>query len=219
VCNPALKTFSTPTPLKTSLDDEKLCKTGTATTVSYNSSYLKWTYTCRGSGDGSTSSCSVDAKLNAAPLPDTCTLKPVKELPFTTCKLNSSSFLNDYRYLSCLGIMPVKKTCAEAGCEKNAPRQELVSAAVRLRGIPLEPEYICQKNHTDTVKDVPSWVCEVVEKAQTAGLISATNKQFNPLSTMSRSEAYLVIMKSVCIYPGSTSSNWQAEVAKTAKQY
>jgi hypothetical protein len=26
-------------------------------------------------------------------------------------------------------------------------------------------------------------------------------------------------MKSVCIYPGSTSSNWQAEVAKTAKQY
>jgi len=62
-------------------------------------------------------------------------------------------------------------------------------------------------------------VCEVVEKAQTAGLISTTNKQFRPLDAISRSEAYSILLKSICIHPVTTSQNWQKEVAKTAKKY
>lgn len=62
-------------------------------------------------------------------------------------------------------------------------------------------------------------MCEVVEKAQTAELISATNKQFRPNDTMTRAEAYSVLLKSICIHPQTTSQNWQTEVAKTALKY
>jgi len=137
-CNPSLTTFSATKPANNSLSDEKLCKNGQATTVTFNSSELKWTYTCIGSGGGSTSSCSVGAKLNAAPLPGTCTLKTIKGLPFSSCKLNDNSFINFHKYLSCLGVITAKSTCADAGCNEDAKRQDLAVMAVRVREIPLE---------------------------------------------------------------------------------
>lgn len=90
--------------------------------------------------------------------------------------------------------------------------------AVRVREIPLESRYTCQRKHTDTTSG-SSWVCEVVEKAQVAGLISATNKQFRPLNTITRAEAYSILLKSICVHPETTQKNWQTEVAKTAKKY
>ncbi len=114
--------------------------------------------------------------------------------------------------------MTQQSSCETAGCALNAKRQELAAVAIRIREIPLESGYKCQKKHTDT-SSAASWVCEVVEKAQTAGLISATNKQFRPNDTMTRAEAYSVLLKSICIHPQTTSQNWQTEVAKTALKY
>lgn len=123
-----------------------------------------------------------------------------------------------YKYLDCLGIAE-KSYCTSAGCTQEAKRQELVYLADRLRGIPLDSDYECQSNHTDTERGVASWVCETAEKAQVAGLISESNTKFRPLDTMTRAEAYSVLMKSICIHPETTYRNWQTEVAKAAKEY
>ncbi|MEI6711809.1 MAG: hypothetical protein WCK88_06600, partial [bacterium] len=211
----SLRSLTTSAPSSTSLSGQILCNSGTPSAVSYNSSQLQWTYQCRSTVDGTTASCTVSAHLNSAP---SCTLKPVTELPFSECSIGSTgNIFNFHKYLSCLGVVAVKASCADAGCTQDAKRQELVSIAVRLRGIPLESDYQCQKSHTDTVKGVASWVCEAAEKAQMAGLISATNKQFRPLDTMTRSEAYSVLMKSICVHPDTTYLNWQTKVAQAAK--
>ncbi len=213
----ALRSHTVPRPKSSSLGGLTLCKAGTPSAVSYSSSRLQWTYQCRSAVDGTTASCTVAAVLDSAP---SCDLKPVNALPFDECSIeNTSNMFNFHTYLSCLGVVPEKKSCTDAGCTQNAKRQELISIGVRLRGIPLESGYECQKSHTDTVKGVASWVCEAAEKAQTAGLISATNKQFRPLDTMTRSEAYSVLMKSICVHPETTYKNWQTEVAKAAKEY
>ena len=61
-------------------------------------------------------------------------------------------------------------------------------------------------------------MCEAAEKAQIAGLISATNTKFRPLDTMTRAEAYSVLLKSICVHPDTTYLNWQTKVAQTAKE-
>jgi hypothetical protein len=80
----------------------------------------------------------------------------------------------------------------------------------------METGYQCQKRYNDTVKNAPSWVCEVAEKANIADLITSANKSFRPLDTMSRAEAYAVLLKSICITLDTSSTNWQTNVAKTA---
>ncbi len=213
----ALRKFTTSAPKTTSLSGQVLCAKGSSSSVTYNSSDLKWTYQCRSTSDSSTASCTVGALLDSAP---TCALKSVDELPFDDCSIgNTSNMFNFHKYLSCLEVVPQKESCTDAGCTQNAKRQELISISIRLRGIPLDSDYDCQKSHTDTVRGVSSWVCEAAEKAQIAGLISATNRQFRPLDTMTRSEAYSVLMKSICIHPQTTYKNWQTEVAKAAKEY
>lgn len=85
-----------------------------------------------------------------------------------------------------------------------------------MRGIPLDDNYDCQGSYTDTERGVDSWVCEASEKAQIAGLISSTNTRFRPLDTMTRAEAYSVLMKSICVHPDTNSTNWQRKVAREA---
>ena len=99
----------------------------------------------------------------------TCTEKPVTNLPFASCNLQGGNdFFRFQTYLSCLNLIDKKTSCTDAGCTQSAPRQELISIAAGLRGIPLETGYQCQNEYTDTVKGVPSWVCEVAEKSQAA---------------------------------------------------
>lgn len=216
----SLSKFPTTNPTATSLSKQTLCATGTAGTVRYNTAKREWAYTCRGTNNGTSAVCAVKLQLNSAPIA-TCTPKTVAELPFDSCDLgNTSTMFSFQKYLSCLNVVPVKKSCADAGCTINAKRQELIYIAARIRGIPLdESSYDCQHNQTDTVKGVPTWVCEVAEKSQVADLISSTNKTFRPLDTMTRAEAYSVLMKSICVQPETTSKNWQTEVAKAAKTY
>lgn len=148
-----------------------------------------------------------------------CDLKPVEELPFGRCNIGSgNNIFKFHTYLSCLNIVDEKASCTEAGCTQNAKRQDLIYIASRIRGIPLDlsSDYQCENRYSDTARGVPSWVCEVAEKSQTAGLITSANKKFRPLDTMTRSEAYAVLLKSVCIIPETTSTNWQTNIAKTA---
>jgi len=63
---------------------------------------------------------------------------------------------------------------------------------------------------------VPTFTCQVAEKARTAGIISQTNKQFKPLQSVSRIEAYSIMMKSICVHPVTNSTNWKQEVIKKA---
>jgi hypothetical protein len=121
--------------------------------------------------------------------------------------------------LNCLGVAE-KSSCNKSnGCPQEAKRQELVYIADQLRGIPLDADaYECQNKHVDTERGAASWVCEAAEKAQIAGLISATNTKFRPTETMTRAEAYSVLMKSICVHPDTDYKNWQTKVAQEAKE-
>jgi len=148
-----------------------------------------------------------------------CDLKPVDELPFESCDIGTrTGFFKFHEYLSCLNIVDEKASCNDAGCTLNAKRQDLIYIASRIRGIPLDltSDYECQRVYTDTVSGVPPWVCEVAEKANIAGLITGNNRSFRPLETMTRAEAFKVILGSICSYPTATTNNWQTDVAKQA---
>lgn len=163
---------------------------------------------------GTNATCTVGAVLGSA-----CDLKPVDELPFDDCRIASgNNFFRYHTYLSCLNIVDEKGSCTDAKCTQNAPRQDLIYIASRIRGIPLDlsSDYRCENRYTDTVRGVAPWVCEVAEKANTADLITGNNRTFRPLDTMTRAEAFKVILGSICTYPTDTSSNWQTDVAKTA---
>ena len=182
--------------------------------VTYNNSDREWTYSCDGIDSGTDATCTVSVVLGSA-----CDLKPVDELPFNNCRIgNSNGMFKFHTYLSCLNIVDEKASCTEAGCTQNAKRQDLIYIAARIRGIPLDlsSAYNCENLYSDTVRGVPSWVCEVAEKANAADLITSANKAFRPLDTMSRAEAYAVLLKSICITLDTSSTNWQTNVAKTA---
>jgi len=208
-----LRRFTTSNPRSSSLDDEDLCKKGNETSVSYSTSRKEWTYQCRGN-DGASVSCTVSAILESAP---TC---EAQELPFDKCSLDRTNNLYYfYEYLDCLGVAENSSCNKSYGCPQEAKRQELVYIAAQLRGIPLdEDNYECQGNHTDTERGVEDWVCEAAEKAQIAELISATNTKFRPKDTMTRAEAYSVLMKSICVHPDTDYRNWQTKVAQEARE-
>lgn len=83
----------------------------------------------------------------------------------------------------------------------------------------MEKEYTCLNLFTDTAgKSVPFYTCQVAEKAQATKIISETNTEFNPLKPVSRIEAYAIMMKSICVMPETTNTNWQKEVIKKAME-
>lgn len=209
-----LRSFRVTNPRSNSLDDEDLCNRGNPTSVSYSTSREQWTYQCRGS-DGTSASCTVAAIIEEEP--ETC---EAKELPFNKCSItNTRNIYYFYEYLDCLGVAENSSCNRSYGCPQEAKRQELVYIADQLRGIPLdEKNYECQGNHTDTERGVEDWVCEAAEKAQIAELISTTNTKFRPKDTMTRAEAYSVLMKSICVHPDTDYRNWQTKVAQEAKE-
>jgi len=56
----------------------------------------------------------------------------------------------------------------------------------------------------------------VAEKARKTGIISQTNKEFKALQSVSRIEAYSIMMKSICVHPITNGNNWKTEVIKKA---
>ena len=132
--------LTTNKPTASSLNGKTLCKQGTPSRVSYNSSKLEWNYQCRNTTDGSSVSCKVAAILESASV---CTAEPV-ELDFDSCTLKTTNAFTYYQYLTCLGITTTKKSCDQLGCSQEAKRQELINIAVPIRGIPMSDDYKCQ---------------------------------------------------------------------------
>jgi len=113
----------------------------------------------------------------------------------------------------------IEKTLSEKKRTGFATRLETILLSLTVRGVPILRDYACKNRHTDTSgSKVPSFTCQVAEKAQEVQIISQTNKQFNPLKPVSRIEAYSVMMKSICVHPLTTSTNWQQEVIKQAQE-
>lgn len=89
--------------------------------------------------------------------------------------------------------------------------------SLKVQGASILRDYTCQNLYSDTFgRFVPSYTCQVAEKAQAAQIISSTNTEFYPLQAVSRIEAYSIMMKSICVHPEANSLNWQTEVIKKA---
>jgi len=100
-----------------------------------------------------------------------------------------------------------------------ATRLETVLLSLKMHGKSLVPNYTCLQLHTDTSGVlVPNYTCQVAELARQEGLICQTNEQFDPLKSVSRIEAYSIMMRSICVHPVTTSFNWQKKVIEKAME-
>lgn len=100
-----------------------------------------------------------------------------------------------------------------------SPRQEVVGLAVRINRIPLTANYVCQERYSDTRGyGISPWTCQFAERSQDAGLISKTRSTFRPLDSVTRAEAYVILMRSACIQPNETPDDWQIGVMETAME-
>ncbi len=106
------------------------------------------------------------------------------------------------------------------GTGEFSPRQEVISIAVRINRINLTSNYICKNIYSDTNGyGVSPWTCQFAERSQAAGLISGSRSTFRPLDSVTRAEAYAILLKSACIQPNITPDNWQIGVIETAMEY
>lgn len=131
-----------------------------------------------------------------------------------------------HNYLSCFGVVAKADNCTTAECSSYAPRQEVVGIATRIRNIPMKKNYICQNMFLDvSATTLPSWMCQIAERAANAGLISRERTSFEPLMPASRAEAYSTLLASICIdtssesivgFAGKNVDAWQKKVIRSA---
>ncbi len=106
------------------------------------------------------------------------------------------------------------------GTGEFSPRQEVISIAVRINRIELTSNYVCKNIYSDTTGyGVSPWTCQFAERSQEAGLISGSRSTFRPLDSVTRAEAYAILLKSACIVPNITPDNWQIGVIESAMEY
>lgn len=106
------------------------------------------------------------------------------------------------------------------GTGEFSPRQEVISIAVRINRIELTSNYVCKNIYSDTTGyGVSPWTCQFAERSQAAGLISGSRSTFRPLDSVTRAEAYAILLKSACIVPNITPDNWQIGVIESAMEY
>ena len=72
---------------------------------------------------------------------------------------------------------------------------------------------------TDVNAQTNSSLAPTVETALKYNIISSANKEFRPTSNVTRSEAYAMLMSSVCLKPTATNADWQKNIWQTAKTY
>jgi hypothetical protein len=109
--------------------------------------------------------------------------------------------------------------------ETPAPRKEAAGIAVKMKkelgkAVPL----VLPGNYSYTFADVgqnpneASWILPITETALKYGIINSNRSTFQPDRTISRGEAYAMIMKSVCMMKESdlVGSNWQKSLHEIA---
>lgn len=86
-----------------------------------------------------------------------------------------------------------------------------------IRGVSLSEYYACENRHSDTQgESVSESTCQIAEKAQDAGIISRSKTTFRPLDSVTRVEAYSMLMKSACVTIEKTNPDWRINVIEKA---
>jgi hypothetical protein len=109
---------------------------------------------------------------------------------------------------------------------REAARKEVVGIAVKMKRIEGKNISLVQdlsevhSTYSDvgTESDSAAWIAPVVATALKYGMVTSKRSVFEPERSVTRAEAFAMIMKSVCMLPvmENTSANWQENVYATA---
>jgi subtilisin family serine protease len=99
-----------------------------------------------------------------------------------------------------------------------ASRLSAVTLWLALSNTTLADVYVCRGWYVD-IGLTPSYACQVIEEAAKKQLITRANTLFRPSDTLSRAEAYAILMKSICIVPDGSSPDWQTNIARKAREH
>lgn len=123
------------------------------------------------------------------------------------------SFKNIQKHIN-KSEVPVLRSADEEGF---ATREQTITLAVTIRAVELAEYYACEGRHSDTQGDnISESTCQIAEKAQDAGIISRSKTTFRPLDSVTRVEAYSMLMKSACITIDKNNTDWRANVIEKA---
>jgi hypothetical protein len=126
------------------------------------------------------------------------------------------------------GIIVAQETEASYNLTSNVLRQEVIGMAIKLAGITLPTDYVCKNIFRDVSAAKPNnWACRSVEIGVERGIVSGTNKNFNPESNITRAEALAILMNAAGIKTQESTVSkytdvtvpWQINIVNTAFSY
>ena len=132
---------------------------------------------------------------------------------------------SDSNTLAQLGIVKAQDSEVAYRLDDSVLRQEVVGMAMKVGKFELPDDYACQRVFADVSATKPnSWACRVIEIAAEKSIISAVNKSFRPMATITRAEALAILLKAanITITESATSHfrdvtvPWQISVINTA---
>lgn len=144
---------------------------------------------------------------------------------YKTCvtDLSSATFSDFAANAACEGFITQKDNAAAYELTKSAPRQEVVAVAVKmLKKDGKRVEITTPENYKHHFVDIgvegqASWIQPIVETALINNIISDARNTFQPENSVTRAEAYAMLMASVCMKPSNTGSTWQQNIYNTAE--
>lgn len=101
--------------------------------------------------------------------------------------------LDNATFLAEKGIVTKQSDPKNYRLDDYITRAELVGISLKLKWTVLPENYQCKKYFSDVTAN--DWICRAVEIAADDGLISRTNKTFNPQKNITRSESLAIILK------------------------
>lgn len=144
---------------------------------------------------------------------------------YKKCSLTTSpETFNDFATnAACEGFIGAKES--EEGYEmtKTAPRKEVVAVAVSMLKKDGKPiDRISSDNYKNHFTDIgingqDTWIQSVVETALANNIITDARDTFQPENSVTRAEAYAMIMASVCMKPESSGTTWQENIYTAAE--
>lgn len=157
---------------------------------------------------------------------NTCETKKGKSY-YKKCDLNLhintfSGFLDN---VVCEQVLQERSTLGEYNLNQPVLRKEAVSMAVKMKrvlgnSVPLVSDYSLLKSTYDdvSVNDSAYWIPPTVATALKYNLITKNRHIFEAERSITRAEAFSIIMKSVCALPNreNTSPDWQKNVYTVA---
>lgn len=136
---------------------------------------------------------------------------------------------SDGNVLASFGIVKQQDSEEAYNLQSNVLRQEVIGMAMKLGKYDLPEDYKCRRVFKDVSSTKPnSWVCRAVEIGVDHGIVSSTNKSFNPESSITRAEALAILMKAagISIDESDAPSNygdvtiaWQVNLVNSAFSY